>query len=198
MAACAFCQQRKRLPDTDRSDSDRRKATRGDSLPQDASHSLAFLNELPALNTAVVEKSSPRCDGLPQQRKVEEVEPEIEAPRTPELRSSTPVSEQQSAHLLLKACEREEAAEERAEQAEQELRNAKSKQRAAEARAVNAEEQLSAAQERIKLLELQVLDRCSGRLSDATASEVGAPRLTDAAGSFRCGSRLSAVCTLLT
>ena len=163
MAACPVC-QRKRLSDSDRSDLNRRKSTRGDFAP---STSQAADFDGPNVSTAAPPQ--------PQQQQQQQ-DAEVEAPPTPEQRTPAPVSpsriEQQSAHLLLKACEREEEAEGRAEEAAVRAEEAERELAAVSDKLQRSEEALAAAQERIKLLELQVLDRCSGRLSDAPASEV--------------------------
>lgn len=178
MAACAACQQRKRVYHPDCSHSDSRKATRGDSSLSDVIHSLEVFKELPALNTACAQpaaEDSPSSSFAASPISPPQLEPDVEAPPTPDQRappSSITQYEQQSAHLLMKACEREEAAEGRAEDAEQSLRTVRKQLQAAEESAARSEEQLTAAGERIKLLELQVLDRCSSRLSETAANEV--------------------------
>jgi hypothetical protein len=74
------------------------------------------------------------------------------SPTSPVTPSRCEQSEQQSAYLLMKACEREEAAEDRAEEAEAALDTSNRKLR-------ETETLLQAAQERIKLLEVQLLNR---------------------------------------
>lgn len=177
MAACAACQQRKRVYHPECSHSDSRKATRGDSSLSDVIHSLEVFKELPALNTACAQpaaEDNPSSSFATSPISPPQLEPDVEAPPTPDQRAPPPSItqyEQQSAHLLMKACEREEAAEERAEDAEQSLRTVRKQLQASEESAARSEEQLTAAGERIKLLELQVLDRCSSRLPETAANE---------------------------
>lgn len=77
-------------------------------------------------------------------------------------------AEQQSAYLLLKACEREDAAEERADAAEAALGEANRKLAATEAA-------LAAAQTRLQLLEVQLLNRA------VAATKLDAGRMADPA-----------------
>ena len=195
MAACAACQQRKRVYHPDCSHSDSRKATRGDSSLCDVIHSLEVFKELPALNTACAQpaaEDNPSSSSSSAASPISPplLEPDVEAPPTPDLRpASITQNEQQSAHLLMKACEREEAADERAEEAEQALRTVRKQLQAAEESAARSEEQLTAAGERIKLLELQVLDRCSSRLTETAANEVSRQLALITVRAAACGLR---------
>ena len=99
--------------------------------------------------------------------------PELAGPPTP-----TQQDHRSTAHLLLKACEREEAAEDRADTAESALKETKTQLTAAATRAEDAESRLQEALERIKLLELQSMHRAinggnsaASKMSEGTASE---------------------------
>lgn len=138
MEACYAC-QRKRVSDYN-GDCERRKTTR--SCAKQACEAQGCTNNYNQTTTRPSEFSSR--------------EPAIDDARPKEH------LEHKAVHLLMKACEREDVAEERAETAEAQLSTVREQLTSAESRARAAESSLSESMARVKQLELQLVERCTG------------------------------------